>query len=197
VRPLRLTPSRQASRFGLSRSGGIRVRSLLHARRRSALRHDDFIAIGGGRRDQRGRQVATARRTCAGFDVVHSRRGLYGSRSRCTTCRGKHRCRCGGYQKIQLPHITNVAPCIRRASSPRANCHVRMRHSVRALGAPGQHALRCLRASQTRAGTRLSDFGAGRSRSKRRGGLNLTRRGRAPASCPVEIAAKRQSRARR
>jgi len=148
------TRPREASRFWFSRTGGISVASL-HAGRRVALRHDNLIAVGRRRRDQRRRQVATARRSCACDDVIHTRRGLYGSRSRCTTCRGQHRRRCGGYQKIQVPHITNVASCIVRASS-RAQITIE---------------------------------------TERR--FELTRRGRAPSSDPVEIAAGRQSKARR
>jgi hypothetical protein len=89
----------------------------MQAGRRVALRHDDLVAIGRRGRDERGQVAVPVTRAGSrpGFDVNCSGRGFDGSRRRCTTCRGEHRCRCGGYQKIQVPHITNLASRSRSA----------------------------------------------------------------------------------
>ena len=127
-----LDTSRQGVAFQVFSHRWNQRSGLLDAGRRIALRHDDLVAIGGRRRDQRRRQIATAwARSSPGYDVIHTGRGLHGSRRRCTTCRGKHHRRCGGYQKIQVPHITNVATCTSRASG---DAHDAYRHFSRAAG---------------------------------------------------------------
>ena len=139
-------------------------RRSMHAGRRVALRHDNLVAVGGRRRDERRRQVATARaRSNPGFDVDRTGRGFDGSRSRCTTCREQHRRRCGGYQKIQLPHITNIA-----ASNSSASDFAESRRMTRAGNARADgHGLQprqCERRSPERA--RPSDCSRASSASR-------------------------------
>ncbi len=128
IGPARSRHVRVGIAFGLSRSGGISAGSL-HAQRCVALRHHDLVAVRRGRSNEWGWQIATARaRTSPGFNVNRTGRGLHGNRSRCATCRGQHRRRCGGYQKIQLPHITKIATSNARARLVSTFPHDASRH---------------------------------------------------------------------
>jgi hypothetical protein len=175
---------------------------LLQAGRRIALRHDDLVAIGGGRRDQRRGQVATARAgSRPGYDVIHTGRGLHGSQRGCTTCRGKHHRRCGGY-KIKLPHTTNVATCTSRASvsTHDATQHFRPLTSDGSLGFSLALAARLLTADQPNASVADASWIALNRPWREQITIaterqfESTRRGRAPACHQVEAAARRQGR---